>query len=287
MKKYTNWREVFASAKPMEFNAFNTGRITGKIKTYADTTSFPENFDMNTALDCDMMAFSFEHPEKGDILIDCGFSRSFTDNPPYGNLPVIMKIFQKLNSIRYSQLSGEDFENHMKRLGIEPTHVFLTHVHPDHTSGLTSLNSNCTVYFGKKENTFYYSLIAGRHLKGKKIKLLDFDKKGCALEPFEKVLDVFEDASFFAISTPGHTKDHIAYLINNQPTPNFIVGDAELNRWAVENGIKVNTDYGKQGLKDVYKSSKAIQQFLKLYPNIHVHYSHNKEDLRTETTISG
>ncbi len=283
MKKYTNWGEVFASAKPLEFNTFNTGRITGKVKTYADTTSFPINVDLNTDLVCDMMAFSFEHPEKGDILIDCGFSRSFTDNPPYGNLSFVMKVFQKLNNIRYAQQSGEDFESHMKRLDIQPTHVFLTHFHPDHTSGLPSLTSNCTVHFGKKEHSFYYRLIAGSHLKGKRIKLLDFETNGFALEPFEKVLDVFDDASLFAVSTPGHTKDHISYLINTQPTPQFIIGDAELNRWAVKNGIKVNTDYGKQGLKDVYKSSRMIQSFLTLHPNIEVQYSHDKKDLQTET----
>jgi hypothetical protein len=77
IKKYTNWEEVFASAKPMEFNAFNTGRINGKLKTYAETTSFPENVDNDIDLGCDMMAFSFKHPEKGDILIDCGFSSSY------------------------------------------------------------------------------------------------------------------------------------------------------------------------------------------------------------------
>ena len=58
-KEKFNWEEIFASAKPMKFNAFNTGRITGKIKTYSVTTSFSENVDINVALDCDLLAFSF------------------------------------------------------------------------------------------------------------------------------------------------------------------------------------------------------------------------------------
>lgn len=277
INKFHNWEEVFSCAKPMTFNAFNTGRITGKVKTYSDPSSFPENIDINIGLDCNMMAFHFKHPKKGDILIDCGFSSSFTKNPPYGNLSLPLKIFQKLNNIRYSQQPGEDFENHMKRLGIKPAHVCLTHFHPDHTSGLPTIKSDCSVYFGKKENNFYYRLIGGRHLKGKKINLLDFDVEGFSLEPFEKVLDVFNDGSLLAISTPGHTKDHIAYLVNIHPTPQFIVGDAELNRWAVENGIKVNTDYGKQGERDVHRSSEMIQKFLNLYPNVEVHYSHDKQ----------
>ena len=279
MPNYKNWDQVFALARPMQFNAFNTGRITGKLKTYSETTSYPSDVDVRTVLDCDMMAFHFKHPQKGDILVDCGFSRSFTDNPPHGNLSVIMKVFQKLNNIRYAQQPGEDFENHLERLHLKPTHVFLTHFHPDHTSGIPSLKDNCTIHFGKKENNSYYRLISGGHLKGKKINLLDFDTNGFSLKPFDKVLDVFNDGSLLAISTPGHTKDHIAYLINNQPTPQFIVGDAELNRWAVDKGIRVNTDYGKQGREDVFRSSEMIQKFISSYPNMEVQYSHDKQGL--------
>ncbi len=60
MKRYNNREQVFAPAKPMKFNTFNTERITGKIKTFADTTSFPENVDINIDLDGDMLAFSFK-----------------------------------------------------------------------------------------------------------------------------------------------------------------------------------------------------------------------------------
>ena len=188
-----------------------------------------------------------------------------------------MKLFQKLNGVHYSQQPGEDFENHLERLQIRPTQVFLTHVHPDHTSGLPSLKSDCIVHFGKKEDTFYYRFIVGGYLKGKKINLLDSEQDGFSLEPFEKVLDVFDDGSFFAISTPGHTKDHIAYLINSFPKPQFILGDAELNRWAVENGIKIGSDYGKKGKIDAFKSSEMIQEFLQAYPNVNAHYSHERE----------
>ena len=66
------------------------------------------------------------------------------------------------------------------------------------------------------------------------------------------------------------------YLINTKPNPKFIIGDAELNRWAVENRIKVNSDYGKKGMQDVYKSSKSIQRFLKMCPGMEVLYSHDK-----------
>ena len=278
IKKNKSWTDVFREARPMEFYAYNTGRITGKLKTYSDPKSIPQGIDKNRVMEWDMMAFGFHHHEKGDILIDCGFGKSFTDHPPHGNLSLVLKIFQKLNGIRYSQLPGEDFENHIHRLKLNPKHVFLTHVHPDHTSGLPSLSSDCIVYYGKKEDTFYYRFIVGGHFKGKKVQLLDFEKDGSAMDPFEKVLDVFGDESLFAISTPGHTRDHISYLINAKPKPRFVVGDAELNRWAVERGIKVNSDYGEVGRRDVYGSSERIRRFLEKYPEVEVSYSHDGQD---------
>ena len=110
IKVYHSWQEVFEFAKPMKFNAFNTGRISGKLKTYTDTKSLPSNIDKNMVMEWDMMVFSFHHPKNGDVLIDCGFSKSFTDSPPFGNLSLPLKIFQVLNGIKYSQLPGEDFE---------------------------------------------------------------------------------------------------------------------------------------------------------------------------------
>lgn len=67
LKKHTNWEDVFVAAKPMKFNAFNTGLSTVKLKTYADTTSFPENVDIKMVLNCDILAFSFKHPQKGEL----------------------------------------------------------------------------------------------------------------------------------------------------------------------------------------------------------------------------
>jgi hypothetical protein len=70
---------------------------------------------------------------------------------------------------------------------------------------------------------------------------------------------------------PDHLTDILARLMQSKES----IGDAELNRWAVENGIKVNTDYGK---KDVCKLSEMAQEFLKLYTNVEVQYSHDRKE---------
>ncbi len=38
VEKYNNLEAIFAAAKPLEFIAFNTGRIPGKVKRYAELT---------------------------------------------------------------------------------------------------------------------------------------------------------------------------------------------------------------------------------------------------------
>lgn len=53
--------------------------------------------------------------------------------------------------------------------------------------------------------------------------------QGKPFEGFDRVIDIFDDSSFLAISTKGHAKDHIAYLVNGKKMY-LIAGDAELTK---------------------------------------------------------
>ena len=82
-------------------------------------------------------AYHFRHPAHGDVMIDAGFSDDFYRRPPYGNLGPVIKFFQKINNVKYMQEENQGIELQLKRRGISPDHIFLTHRHPDHTSGLS------------------------------------------------------------------------------------------------------------------------------------------------------
>jgi glyoxylase-like metal-dependent hydrolase (beta-lactamase superfamily II) len=115
------------------------------------------------------------------------------------------------------------------------------------------------------------------HLLGKQnIHLLDVDM-GVLIAPFVRVLNVFGDGTFWALSTPGHTRDHLAYLINTFPTPKLIVGDAELTRWGMENGVFMNSDYRRKGLMDAQHSAKMIREFHAMYPFVPIWFSHDEQ----------
>ena len=172
-----------------------------------------------------------------------------------------------------------DLASHLDRHQIRPSHVFLTHVHADHTAGLPSIPSSCHIHYGKKERTFLSRLLCGNHFSGKRsIRLLDMTT-GKAMEPFSHVLDVFDDGTLWAISTPGHTRDHLAYLINTSPTPVLLVGDAELTAWAMKDGILVSTIDGARGKEEVRRSAEMIRSFHATYPHVQVLFSHDDDHL--------
>ena len=102
-------------------------------------------------------------------------------------------------------------------------------------------------------------------------------KKGRAIAPFEKVLDIFGDGTFFAISTSGHTKDHISYLINTTPKPKLVIGDAELSSWGMVHAVLMNSDYGEEGEAAVCDSAKKIRKFCANHPQAEIWFSHDDQ----------
>lgn len=143
------------------------------------------------------MAFHFRHPTYGDILIDTGFDRTFHEHPPYGNLSFTMRLYNTSLNVRYTQKDTEiDLGSQLKKHQIVPAHVFLTHLHADHTGGLPIIPSQSLLYYGKQERTILSRLLCGNHFAGKShIHLLDMST-GPALSPFSHVVDVFGDGTF-------------------------------------------------------------------------------------------
>lgn len=138
-------------------------------------------------------------------MIDRGFSSEFYYDPPFGNLNFILKIFQKLNGVKYQQEKNTDTLYHLKHLNANPKHVFLTHCHPDHTSALSHLSNDVSVHYGKGENNFYYKLLTKQHLKGKKKILIDF-AESFAFEGFDQVIDVLVTTVFLLFLQKGIQK---------------------------------------------------------------------------------
>ncbi len=258
----------------------NTAYISGVLRNNAQPDSFPPHRDPTERYDYAVMAFHFRHPTHGDILIDTGFDRTFHERPPNGNLSFTMRVYYTLTKVRCIQSDGDlPLGSHLERHDINPAHVFLTHLHSDHTAGLPSVPSQSRIYYGKRERTLISRLLSSNHFAEKSsIHLLDMST-GKAMAPFFHVVDVFGDATFGAISTPGHTRDHLAHLISTSPTPVLIVGDAELTRWAMKDEILVSTIDGARGKQEVQRSATMIRSFHAMHPHVQIWFSHDEDHL--------
>lgn len=279
-RPYKDWQSVFVDARPMPFTAFNTGYIFGALSNNTQVGSLPPHRDPEREFEYPVMAFHFRHPIQGDVLIDVGFDQAFHDDEARGSLSLLMRLYSKVLNVRYTQREpGIDLRSHLEAKRIVPSHVFLTHLHADHTAGLLSLSSESHLYYGKGERRLLSRLLVGNHLKkGLPTRLLDMSS-GRVMDPFDSVLDVFGDGTFWAISTPGHTPDHISYLINTSPNPILIVGDAELAGWAMKEGILVSSTDGAHGRKEARRSADMIRRFHAKHPDVQLWFSHDEEHL--------
>ena len=59
-----------------------------------------------------------------------------------------------------------------------------------------------------------------------------------------KCVDIMGDGSFWAISTPGHTKGHISYLIKGKETQALVTGDVCISK----KGFGLGVETGKNSL---------------------------------------
>lgn len=93
-------------------------------------------------------------------------------------------------------------------LGVNVETILLTHAHFDHVGAVKDLKDayDCKVYLTKEEEKFIISDSAG--LFGKLPKIYDFIQDGDIVS--------IGDLKIKAISTPGHTKGGICYLVEDK-----------------------------------------------------------------------
>jgi glyoxylase-like metal-dependent hydrolase (beta-lactamase superfamily II) len=169
------------------------------------------------------LAYWVHHPTEGDYLIDAGLARAFAREG--GNYTGLLRLILALIGAESRSTDGADVASQLRSRGISPRAVFLTHLHGDHTSGLVDLPAQVPAVFGRGEDTFMQKAMIGDHLDGRPLYALDFNEAP-ALPPFEHVLDLLGDGSIWAISTRGHSPNHVSYLVNARSGPVLITGDA-------------------------------------------------------------
>jgi glyoxylase-like metal-dependent hydrolase (beta-lactamase superfamily II) len=219
-----------------------------------------------------IFAYLLHHEKFGYFLIDSGCESSYVNNP-YGPMkgllfPLVMpKTDLKSHESIDNQLSKTELENIRA--------VFFTHLHFDHTSGLPALPGNPIYIAGKGEIAYSIKwLLEPNHFKRKDIIYrIDFNTKSSQTFPIGKSVDIFGDQTMWAISTPGHSKGHISYLINSKDGPVLIAGDACIRNKSLEIGVGPGTS--SNNLMQAQRTLDKICAFVKSNPTVKVWCGHD------------
>ena len=189
-----------------------------------------------------------EHPEKGWILYDTGYTKRFfeaTKRFPNKIYAMITKVvINPENEVR-AQLERHNISP------LEIKHIIITHFHADHVAGLLDF-PNATFYTSqaaldqviKIPRAFAFS-------KGilKKLIPVNLRERTLIIEDFcdaieDKILgttyDLFGDQSLIIVSLPGHAAGQIGVLLETNKSSYFLIADACWLKKSYENMILPN-----------------------------------------------
>lgn len=272
--KKKSWNEIFGNPQPLTLKSFVTGHVVipkiGAINPDHPKAGVIED----ELLEVPVLAHWIHHDKLGDYLIDTGLDSSYHDDP-HGNMKgLLAKLFIKANIFvdEYKQGKNQNIGHHIEENRIKLKGVFFTHLHSDHIAGTRELSKNIRYVVSKDEKYHDYKpFFYGDYLKGvETLYQIDF-KDADNMPPLGKCVDIFDDGSLWAISTPGHTKGHISFLINSK-TPILIAGDVCFIKSSFEKGAGPSSY--TEDAKVNQKSLDRIIEFKKTYPQIKVICGH-------------
>jgi len=235
--------------------------------------------------------FLLNHPEKGYILFDTGYSHHFMD------------AVKKFPNIIYSLLTPVSFKeensalSQLEKRGIRAEdirYVFISHFHADHIAGLSDF----------KKATFICSKKAYESIQGKKgfsalrqafipelipadfYSRVQFIEDSQLLNPktnllndfcsiFGDVYDLFGDNVFLSVDLTGHASGQYGLLFNGEK-PTFFIADACWNKDCYRRkSFPSRLAHLIMNDPEMYKTNvDKIHQFYTLYPEMEIIPSH-------------
>ncbi|MDF2503617.1 MBL fold metallo-hydrolase [Clostridium sp.] len=274
--KFMNWEAVFENPAAIEVETLNTGRIVSKISGVLNLQNINASEMKEGCADIPVLAHVLRYEKYGDYLIDTGFDSSFS-NIVGGNFKGILKMFYFKN--RYIQeKSSEGIEIQLKERGINLKGVFLTHIH-EHAAGVPSLSNEIPYVYGdgEREESFFPLVYSNFFENKTNLQKIDFSSAQ-DMPILGKCIDIFGDGSFWAVSTPGHTKGHISYIVNGKERKTLITGDACITK----KGFEINVETGKfsSDIEEGRRSFLKIREFVKKYPFLNVIFGHETDEFK-------
>lgn len=214
--------------------------------------------------------YAIRHPTKGLFLIDSGMPENYSDHFSFVAKKITADMKFKLIQTTHAwikSLEGEEIKG-----------IFLTHLHFDHAMGVAATPNDTPIYVGPNDGTqqdFSNRFLGGptdSALSGKPL-LRELYFVAGPTGPFQGILDVFGDGSFYAILTPDHTPGSLAYLLKTTEGPQLITGDTARTRleWTID-AKPIWFAEGKEAAQA--RSAKVLKDFVSQHKEIDVHLGH-------------
>ncbi len=265
------WDETLAHPVAVSFTVLETGTLRTKRSGFINLKHRLAKNLKNEELEVPVKAYLVKHPTRGAFLLEAGFDRLYAVRPQ-GSMQGLSAPF-----IPWShQSQGQDAFSHLAADGTTLTGFFFTHLHFDHIAGAKDFPlSTLTLAAGEREPYLNIQhLIGGNHFaQAKVLHEISFAQAG-SMPPFGPAVDLFGDGSLWAISTPGHTRGHVSYLVNAQSGAVLVTGDACNLREQLSLGVGPGAF--SSDLKLAQTSLEAIKTFHEKYPKVRVEVGHEK-----------
>jgi glyoxylase-like metal-dependent hydrolase (beta-lactamase superfamily II) len=219
--------------------------------------------------------YRFSHPSEGMYLIDSGVSRELRETHEDPLLSNIVKKALRIGEMEVVLDTRTWFSQQRQALA----GVFLTHLHADHLLGLRDLPADTPLFVGPEPRSRRLVYLMS-HSSTNRL-LHDFgvlDELAVETDPsgmFSGVIDLFGDASAFAIHVPGHTAGSMAFLLRTTTGPVLVTGDAARSAWGWEHGVPSH-GIGNQHAGKNAASLEALRAFAAKLPSIQVHLGHQR-----------
>jgi N-acyl homoserine lactone hydrolase len=262
--RFKSWSEIFQNPRDVTLESFKTGTVNIDRRGTINTEHPEAGYIKDEVLNVPIISHLIHHKELGDFLLDAGLDKSYADDP-YGGVKgeFADEFFQEKN---------ENIKFHLDCRKINLKGIFLSHLHSDHIAGIRELPKNILYLVGKGKIEQYQPAMYGNFLKGvETVYELDFLKLE-KIPPLGHCADLLGDGSIWAVSTPGHTKGHISYLINGLEGPIFLTMDACF----IQDNLKLKiapSDY-TWDINMAQKTLEMIIEFLEDYPEVRVICGH-------------
>jgi glyoxylase-like metal-dependent hydrolase (beta-lactamase superfamily II) len=259
-----DWGEVFDDPRPVTLEAFTTGTVQinrrGTINPEHPLASDVKEEELEVPILC----YGVHHEKKGDFLLDAGLDDSYLQDP-HGRL-------EGSELDEFKQEKNQNIAHYLEERGIDVQGVFFSHLHADHAAGQRELPNDIPYVVGKGEYEDYYPEVHGDFLAGLELlQELDFSRAD-DMPTLDPSVDLLGDGSLWAVSTPGHTRGHVSFLINGYDGPVFLTMDAAFIQENLELGV-APSDY-TWDVELAQRTLEKIMEFLQMYPQVRVRPGH-------------